>query len=1175
MIDEIWDANKSILKIYWRILFLAYFFFTSTNVYLQVPVPETLKISNHRFKIIKSSIDSVYIDTLSIVPNSFSILNVPNSSYQLDYINALLTWNQKPILDSAYIMYRVFPFKLNKSIQHLQYDSVMYRYYVQPFEFNKAPKNSSNQLFDFGDIQYNGSFGRSLTAGNNQDLVLNSNFNLTLKGMLGDSIEINGAITDSNIPIQPEGNTQQLNEFDQIFLQFKKRNWNLSMGDIDVRQNQHYFLNFYKRMQGFSYENQYHLENNNTGSTMLSGSIAKGIFARNVFQGLEGNQGPYRLTGANNEIFFILLAGTERVFIDGEMMNRGDDQDYVINYNAAEIIFTPKKMITKDSRIQVEFEYAIRNYLNTNLYVNQVVSLNKKLKINFAAFSNSDAKYSQINQILNGEQKIFLTQLGDNIQNAFYKSAVIDTVFDSRKLLYEKKYYNTSAGIDSFYLHTSNPLTAKYSVTFTDAGSGKGNYVPDLNGANGKVYKFIFPISGVKQGSYEPVIKLITPKTQQVMAIAVDYKLNDNSKLKAEWAISNNDVNSFSKKDESDDWGSAMKLFFSNTSVLQGSLSKKIWITTDVDYEYVQDRFKPLERLRQVEFARDWGVVDQLIPATENIIKVASKLYDRKNNSISYQATNYNRSTNYKGVQHHIKQITNHRGWQFNNSFFSTSYNSLLSQGNFLKPVFDVIKELNKFSHYRLGFRYASEQQIFKSKMTDTLTKQSFSFSVYSFYLKSAEKNKNKYGITFFTRQDKYPVDKLFIKGDRSINLNFQAEFAANPKHQLLFNSTFRKLEILNSISKQKADETILGRAEYLINEWRGLLTVNILYELGTGQEQKRNFIYVEVPAGTGQFVWRDYNLDGKQQLNEFEEATFLDQAKFIRIVTPSNEFVKANYTTFNYSMRIIPRVILQATDLKGMKRLVSKFDLNSSLQVNKKSIAQGNVEFDPFKFVLDDTALLTMNTVMVHTISFNRLSNYWGFDVSYFENSAKTLLTYGYESRKLNDWIFKFRWNISRSFTFDLNSKKGLSGLYTPNFTNRNYELKQFRIEPKIVFIQSTKFRLSSCYKYEHKKNQALWGGEISRSNSLQMETKYNALQNSSISARITMNNIQYGFPSNSTVSYIMLDGLLPGRNYLWNLDFTKRLLNNLEMNFQYEGRKPGSARIAHIGRASIRAIF
>ena len=157
---------------------------------------------------------------------------------------------------------------------------------------------------------------------------------------------------------------------------------------------------------------------------------------------------------------------------------------------------------------------------------------------------------------------------------------------------------------------------------------------------------------------------------------------------------------------------------------------------------------------------------------------------------------------------------------------------------------------------------------------------------------------------------------------------------------------------------------------------------------------------------------------------------------------------------------------------------------------------------------------------------------------------------------------------------------KKGLSALYTPSFDNRNYEVSSRNAEPQLVFIKGTVFRLQGSYRYEEKTNAPAFGGQESISNSLIMETKYNVFQNSSVSGRFTYNAIQFtdektNNKANTTVSYNMLDGLLPGKNFLWSLDLTKRLLNNVELNFQYEGRRPAETRTIHTGRASLRALF
>lgn len=1154
----------------YRILFIAATLLITGQAEAQIP-SENPSLSNLRQKVFKVSADSIQIDTVSIIPGSFSIAHIQENEYLLDYVKAKLYWKKKPVTESITVTYRVFPFLLNAATQRMNYDSVKNLFYVKPFEFNSGLTSAQRGIFDFGTLKAEGSFGRQVGFGNSQDAVLNSTFNLQLSGMLGDSIEIQAAITDNNIPIQPDGTTQQLNEFDQVYLQFSKRGWQLNLGDIDLRQNQTYFLSFYKRLQGISFRTSNRISNSINSKTLVSGSVAKGKFTRNILDPLEGNQGPYRLRGANNEFFFIILANTERVFYDGLLLQRGEDQDYVINYNTAEITFTPKRMITKDSRIQVEFEYADRNFLNANLYLSQELEINKNLTFRLGAFQNSDARNSPINQVLDDQQKQFLALLGDSVQRAFYPAAIIDS-FAAGKILYQKIYI----GLDSFYQYSTDPALAKFNLSFVDVGAGNGNYVPDFNGANGKVYRYVPPVGIIKQGQYEPVQVLVAPRKQQLVNLGMDYKISASTWLKAEVATSNNDVNTFSTKDDGDDRGWATKIQLGNEKSIPSS--RRLQLATELDYEYVQQKFRPLERLRNVEFSRDWGLNLQAVPepADENILKASVRVKDNQNHTAGYRVTHYRRSDDYTGLQQTILHAGKWKGWNFNNQFMVTRFDAMNTKGTFLRPMIDISKELTALNKWKLGFNYSLEKNNNRSKIADSLLPAAFWFDIYSAYLQSDAAKPNRHRVTFFTRSDKYPVNKEFIRGDRSLNLNWQTELLANPKRQFYLNTTFRKLNVYDTIvSKQKPDETILGRLEYVMNEWKGLLTGNVLYEVGAGQEQRRDFAYFEVPAGTGQFAWIDYNGDGVQQLNEFEIAAFPDQAKFIRIFTPTNDFIKANYITFNYSLNISPRAMLTSPDLKGFKKMLSKLMLLTSLQTNKKSVAAGSFEFNPFKYGVNDTALIILNTTLLNTLSYNRFSSKWGVDISNLRNNGKSLLTYGYESRKLNDWIIKYRWNINRSLLFTFNGKKGINALYTPQFANRNFELITYSAEPFLTFIRGTTFRLVTSYKYDQKKNLPLYGGEKSSSNSLNVESKYNILQSSSVSGKFTFNNISYNHPANTTVSYIMLDGLLPGNNFLWNVTFSKRLLNNLEFNIQYDGRKAGKARTVHLGRAGITALF
>ena len=170
----------------------------------------------------------------------------------------------------------------------------------------------------------------------------------------------------------------------------------MTAGDFWIKNKDGYFLKYNKRGQGILVKNE--LINNQTKiTTENSASISKGKFGRNVIQGIEGNQGPYRLFGNENESFIIVLSGTENVYIDGNLLKKGKIMIIQSITILQKSVLQQTTLITKDKRIIIEFQYSDKNYARSLLQSSTTFEKNNS-SIYIYAYGEQDSKNQPLQQ---------------------------------------------------------------------------------------------------------------------------------------------------------------------------------------------------------------------------------------------------------------------------------------------------------------------------------------------------------------------------------------------------------------------------------------------------------------------------------------------------------------------------------------------------------------------------------------------------------------------------------------------------------------------------------------------------------------------------------------------------------------------------------------------------------
>ena len=1119
-------------------------------------------------KPIDYSKDTITFDSISVYQFNFKVYvdsNLLNSNdYYLNPIKSQIYFKTNLSNHSIVLHYSKMPINLNYPYYHksdtlILPDSAKYN---DTYVYSVTSKNTQD-LFGSSSLHKQGSISRGVTVGNAQNLSLQSTLNLQLNGKIAPNLYMKGAISDNNIPFQPQGNTQKLQDFDQVYLKVYNDKFSVIGGDFWLKKPTGYFLNYNKRSQGLSLEYHQYNKDSTQSHHKVSGAFSRGKFARNIVQGIEGNQGPYRLRGAENEQFIVILAGTEKVFIDGELLTRGQEFDYTIDYNTSEITFTAKRLITKDKRIIVEFQYSDLNYARS-LFAYSSNFEGKKYKGWVNYYTEQDAKNQPIQQSLSDIDKFNLAQAGDSLNFALSNS--IDSVgyFDNR-VLYALV---DSLGYDSVLVFTTNQDSAKYQAIFQYVGQGNGDYVLDQYTANGKVYKWIAPNGGVSQGDYAPVRLLIAPQRKQMFTAGMEYQLLKNTKSTVELAYSDYDKNTFSKLHSDDNQGVAVKTNIQSNFKLD-SLNKRR-IQTNVNFEYNHKNFTQIQWFRSAEFDRDWNVRGKPYSGQLFLSSVDVNFLNSKTGRLTLKSENLTWGTDYIGWRNNI-----YSNFTKNNYHFKLEGSWLLSDGqektDFLRHKLSLSKRWNKI---KIGLDDIHENNKKYIPNTSFLSPTSYQFFDVKTYISSADSSVNKYQLYYRQRHD-WNSDSTRLKHSaQAQNFGVEAQFLKQKNNQLKINVNYRILEALDTtLLKIKPENTVLGRIEENFKLLKNVITSNTFYEIGSGLELKKQFIFVQVPTGQGTYAWIDYNNDGVKDLGEFEITQFADQKQYIRVFIPTNEYVRTYSNQFSQTFFIKPERVWR--NKKGVKKFVARFSNQLVYKVNRKTSYEDGVEaFNPFIGSVADTSLLSTSSTFRNTLYFNRINSKFGLDYSFQSNVSKILLSNGFDSRQNTVNKVRLRWNITKMHTFKAEYNVGIKIATSDYATNRNYHINYYLIKPTYSFQPNTKMRLALSGKYSLKQNNSDLN-ELAILRDIGVELRFNQPKKGSFLTQVNYINISYNASNNTSIAYQMLEGLKTGNNYTVGISYQRKVGKNLQLNFNYNGRKSDGNKMIHTGGMELRAFF
>ncbi len=1097
--------------------------------------------------------DSLIFNPVSTPPYYFRVTTaggkaLDSTQYKVDFKQSVLFlkpdfYKQYPKVDSLYVRYYNYP----------EYWTQTYSGYnpnlIIPNNSLRRPTATVSGLSrltkkPFSGLDTKGSIVRGVNLGNNQDAVLNSTLDLTIQGKLSSKVTLKAHINDTNIPIQENGYSQDLKDLDRVFIEMEAPQWHVQAGDIFLNNQDTYFMNFTKKVSGISLNAQI-----DSTRFFTSGALVKGRFASYRFQGEEANQGPYKLKGTNGEAYIFIINASEKVYINGILQKRGRDQDYWIDYNTAEITFTPTNPITSDQRIRVEFQYSDRNY-SRFVTSNGVTNQGNKLQWGVYFYRETDLKNQPLQIQLTEEQKALLALAG-NTDAPILVSNVVETPYTENTILYRK----ITTGSNIIYEYTTDPTETLYQVGFTYVGAQQGDYRVAAYLATGKKMEYV----GANQGNYVAASPLVAPSRQQIAVFNTQYHPSDKTQLAMEFAYSNNDSNLFSEIGNNHNKAPAVKINWQQ-SILDTTATG--WLLQGgLQLDYLHKDFKSIERVFAVEFNRDWNLTAP--QGNQSLLRAQIQLNNTKKGTIAYHFENLNFSENYQGNKHALESHL-----QFNNFRLQHLSSYLQSNGNLTKTQFARSHTGMDYSRKKwwVGTVFDLEQNKQKTPLSNQLNNLSYRFSDIQARLGIGDTARVYLAVGARFHTNDSLRDNRLQRVNQATSLFFDSQLIQSKQSQLKWYANYRKIDYLSGNHTKSLNSQLVYKQAL----WNQLLHLQTLYTTTSGNSPQQEYAYIETAPGQGYYTWIDYNENGIQELDEFEVAQFSDQANYLRIALPNIQYIATQEARLQQSVQLN---FSQWANLSGIKKTLSHWsDQLQILAKNNKKRERDIWHLNPFDF--KGTSVLELQYNMRNSLFFNKGIAHYSTTYHYTDLRQKTLHLFDIQENDLVSHQLQFQHKIKEVWLLGFDAIQSQNKRSSSAFSNRNYRINTRSFSPYITYLITKNHWIKIRYAGVYKKNET---GENARLQKDEWSLEYLFTNTKETRFSTNIKYLKNNFSGNgfSALGYQMLEGLQPGNNLVINLLWTHKINSFLFLNLNYNARANTISRTIHNGNVQLRAVF